>query len=87
MRIQTRNELAYADSLVMTNPTIAYPVENIYALFKETIAQASATSTTITASWNTSIIVDSFFIGYHNISSIYSYITSILIFLLDLLNN
>lgn len=70
MRVLTRNELKYAASLVMTNPDTIYPVENLYAQFKNQRAQSSTASTTITATWTSPIVVDCMFFGKHNANSI-----------------
>jgi hypothetical protein len=70
MRILTRNMIEENSSIAMTNPDGNYPVANIYANMLEDITQASAASSVITVTWAADISVDSFFLGYHNLSSI-----------------
>ena len=53
----------------MTNADINFPVESLYSNYLEEIAQASGGATTITINFDTPQTMNSYFIGYHNLSN------------------
>lgn len=70
MRLLTRNELKYANTITMLNNDTAYPVENLYAQFKTLIAKATTANSTVTINWSEIISTNCFFFAVHNCNSI-----------------
>lgn len=70
MKILKTNELSTASTLTMTDVDSDYPVTNLYDIMKERKAQATGATSTISATWDSVIDVNSLFIGYHNVISL-----------------